>query len=333
MKKYLKVTAGILSAAVLSVAPLSTLAQELKAVPISAPVITVEEQTVNYMSFTGVVKEINPSRIEGVDWKYVLVESTDGQLANFVVSEDTVFLTETPLQVGANVTGYYDANLPMIMIYPMQPKAEVMAVEMSQQQYIKIDRFDSDLLSFDKDLKLNISPETNITLRNGETFSGELADHKLVVVYSFLSKSLPPQTSPIKVIVLDDSEVSQEEKPEQSTVIREIVVENKRIDAPAPFVADSGATMVPLRAIAETLGYKVEWDDATNSVTIGTEITVAIGRDTIQNKAGLVRLSSAPIIVEGRTFVPLAFFREVVPMNNAQVIEGRVIIDNSNRTN
>ena len=92
--------------------------------------------------------------------------------------------------------------------------------------------------------------------------------------------------------------------------------------------------MVPLRAIGEALGYAVGWDDSTESVTIGADITLSIGRDryTYKNRASM-SLVIAPIIVEGRTFVPLAFFREVVPMNNAYVFEGLVVIDNGEKMN
>lgn len=329
--------AGVLSVAILSAAPLSAWALvTAEIVPISAPVLR-EEQKVNYMSLAGIVKEINVSNVQGSNLRYVLVEDADGQLANFVVAEDTVFVTDTPLEVGARVIGYYDADLPMIMIYPMQPKAEVMAVELPEGLSIKIDRFDASLLSYDKELKLNISPETEIIQQDGSEFIGELDGRKLVVLYSITTKSIPPQTSPIRVIVLYEKAVPIEHEgltPEQDITITGIVVENVQIEAPTPFITDSGIPMVPLRAIAEALGYAVGWDDVTASVTLGSDITLPIGRDHYTNKNGApISLLIAPIIVEGRTFVPLAFFREVVPMNNAYVFEGLVVIDNGEKMN
>ena len=63
-------------------------------------------------------------------------------------------LNEEELEVGAKITGFYDASKPA-MIYPPQYPVEVIAV--NQDDNIKLDVFDQDLVSADGMLKLNIS--------------------------------------------------------------------------------------------------------------------------------------------------------------------------------
>jgi hypothetical protein len=48
-------------------------------------------------------------------------------------------------------------------------------------------------------------------------------------------------------------------------------------------------------------------------------------------KMAPIQLGTAPAIVEGKTFVPLSFFKEVTRLNNAYVFESQIVIDNGER--
>ena len=69
--------------------------------------------------------------------------------------------------VGDRVTGYYDGDAPALLIYPPQYQALVM-VKDSPNQNVKVDYFNSQLVSSDGQLQLNISPFTQILLTNGQ---------------------------------------------------------------------------------------------------------------------------------------------------------------------
>jgi len=87
--------------------------------------------------------------------------------------------------------------------------------------------------------------------------------------------------------------------------------------------------MVPLRAVAEALDYEVRWEDATRSIYLNNVISLSIGNDYYTYaRMAPIELGVAPVIVDGLTYVPLSFFREVVRMNNAIFFEGRIEIDN-----
>ncbi len=83
--------------------------------------------------------------------------------------------------------------------------------------------------------------------------------------------------------------------------------------AVTPFILPPGRTMVPLRFISEAFGAKVEWDGATRTVTItlgSKTIKLTIGVYTAKVDGKDVKLDVAPVIREGRTFVPIRFISE-----------------------
>jgi sugar lactone lactonase YvrE len=85
----------------------------------------------------------------------------------------------------------------------------------------------------------------------------------------------------------------------------------KAVDAP-PFIL-SGRTMVPLRAISEGLGAKVEWDAKAQKITIklgAKTVIVWIGKTTGTVDGKSVTLEVPPMIKKGRTFVPVRFVSE-----------------------
>ncbi|KGK87265.1 hypothetical protein DP68_11565 [Clostridium sp. HMP27] len=160
-----------------------------------------EEKQYNFKSFTGTVKTVTDFQGAKKDLKYVLVEDAEGREANIIVSKDTYIVNNENIGVGSVITGFYDADKPMIMIYPPQYNAEVVAV-FNKDQNIKVDSFDKNLISSDKYFKLNISNDTKIITQDGKPFKGKLKNKKLVVIYSISTKSIPAQANPIQIIVL-----------------------------------------------------------------------------------------------------------------------------------
>ena len=283
-----------------------------------------EQEQIHYKSFTGTVKEIRD--LEGVEGsKFVLLEDEEGLPANIIISKDACVLDNAEITVGSTITGYYDANKPMIMIYPPQYSAEVVVVE-SENQNVKFDIFNEDLVSADKSLKLNMSDDTEIILQDGTVFEGEVANRRLIVIYGISTKSIPAQTTPDKIVVLLEK---AEEMPIFDVSTMEIVVNKEVIQAPAAYTSEKGTVMVPLRAIAEALGYKVTWNNETLSVTLDKDISLTIGEDNyISGDNAPIKLGTAPELTGERTFVPLNFFKQAVKMNNAHVFEAQIVIDN-----
>jgi predicted secreted protein len=78
----------------------------------------------------------------------------------------------------------------------------------------------------------------------------------------------------------------------------------------------NGVTMVPLRATLEAMGYTVTWNGEIKSVEIqkGPQwTTIYIGMNSyFKNKMAAHELSSAPVIMNNRTLVPIEFFADII---------------------
>ena len=84
----------------------------------------------------------------------------------------------------------------------------------------------------------------------------------------------------------------------------------------ADFYTENNVTMVPLRAVAESLGFTVTWNEATRSVSLHhaadgqTFGSVVLGQDTFEGKT----LEAVPAIRNERTFVPVTLFEILLGM-------------------
>ena len=118
----------------------------------------------NFYSFHGTVTMISDfftgqnGEKEGCN-KFITVENGLGSIVNFVVSPTTYFVDHVMVTVGDRVTGYYNGDAPTLLIYPPQYQALVM-VKDSSDQNVKVDYFNSQLVSSDGQLQLNLSPFT-----------------------------------------------------------------------------------------------------------------------------------------------------------------------------
>ncbi|KRD85911.1 hypothetical protein ASE51_27390 [Bacillus sp. Root147] len=159
----------------------------------------------NFQSFSGVITMISDF-MTGINEetgcnKLVSVDNGYRILVNFVVTPDTYVVDYVMLSVGDRITGFYDMDVPVPLIFPPQYRAVIM-VKDTPYQNVKVDYFNSQLESSDGKLKLNIAPSTQIVLRNGQAFTRYPSNRNLIVVYGPTTKSIPAQTTPYKIIVV-----------------------------------------------------------------------------------------------------------------------------------
>lgn len=157
-------------------------------------------------SFQGIIKVIDDFIIEehgefaGCN-KLMSVDNGYGSLVNFVVTPDTYFVDNEMVTIGNMVTGFYDVNAPVPLIFPPQYRTIVMSIN-KQFQNVKVDYFNSQLVSSDNKLKLNLAPWTQIVLENGQSFNQNPANRDLIAIYGASTMSIPAQTNPYKIVVL-----------------------------------------------------------------------------------------------------------------------------------
>ena len=294
----------------------------------------------HYLPITGTIVSVQD--LDDSEGRYMAsIEDSDGNPAMLVITEETVFPFSDKYDVGDTVTGFYQANLPMIMIWPPQYNIAILVAGAPTDVFIKADRFfelddyDGDyFFSTDGLFGFRVGDETEIILANGDNFeNAELAGRRIVVIYDVSTRSIPELATARKLIVLYEDAV-----PLPGGLVSlnisdmPILVDGAQITAPAAFLADDGVTvMVPLRAIAEALGYEVIWQGmATRSIVLTGEVELAIDSLVYHHingpRAAVVDSGPAPILLESVTYVPLHFFSRILGMPNAFAFEGQIEI-------
>ncbi|WP_053583524.1 stalk domain-containing protein [Lysinibacillus contaminans] len=241
----------------------------------------------------------------------------EGENTNvFAVNKDTLVFDNTGKEVklkkGDKVTAYNYANKPMLAIYPPQYNPEVIIVETEAMGSVAVGSFDKDLLSEEYSLKLNVSEETKVSSTSGKDVTvADLQEQNLLVFYAITTMSIPAQTPPTKVIILDNE---AQEEAEVDTAELDPVEAAVQAIIETDFHEVEGAKMVPLRLIAEELGYKVQSTGTGAIVSKGAlSFTITRGEKMYGFNKALGQFDVAPALLEPtKTYVPVTFVEELL---------------------
>jgi len=361
----------------------------------------------NYVSVTGEVTGIEElTDGYGMTFGYRIRLAVGESHVDFNTTANTLLIGEFP-GVGDTMTGFFNANHPMIMIYPPQYSAVVIvnnydtSVFVDRFYYVDTEGEEREMLSADGLRRLNVSnPETVKESQGGQIVdeTWDLNGRLLVVLYDVASRSLPPLIfAPTMIIVMYETAVHPgpelidwdligwedidwedidwdeiidlgdddffgitppigdisdwnlwEEDTSEPIAIYEplpiaetsypIVVNGVGLPG-VDFHVDPNCdlgwpTHAPLRQVLEQLDPDATllWNRAAQQVTIYapySTITLQIGSPVVHiNNWEPLLLDTAPILVDGRTHVPLQFFRAVMGMNNAYFSAGTISINN-----
>lgn len=126
---------------------------------------------------------------------------TDNGIVNFVVTQETLIIDNRQLRPGMRIAAFYDSNLPVPLIFPPQYRAQLITT-FGRNEHVMLNYFDSSLTATDNSLKLNPDRMTTIQTLNGQDFNCNIGNQALLVYYSETTRSIPPQTTPRRIIVL-----------------------------------------------------------------------------------------------------------------------------------
>ena len=257
----------------------------------------------NFLKLTGTLSSLEKNE-NGL--LYGVNEQQDN-VFNIVVGEETVVVDNTgkrvELKEGMNFTAYVDGNKPMILIYPPQYSPDLVIVQTEEIGFAEVAQFDENFAN--ESLKLNISDETVIENLSGTAVEAkDIVGVDVAVFYKFTTFSIPAQTTPSKIIVLSyDEEELSEEIVQLQTIIKN------------DFYEVNGVTMVPLRLIAEKLGWTVtstgkgaivSKDNATFTITRGEKL--------YGHNRAVDYFEQAPALLEPtKTYVPVEFVDRLLP--------------------
>lgn len=262
-------------------------------------------------------------KVENVDVRdnatyYTVVE---GEQTNIVVVDKDSLVydnmgKEVKLQKGDKVSAYSYTKKPMLAIYPPQYNPEVIIVEKDNMGSVEVDYFDKNLIDTDNYLKLNVGKDTKIESVSGkELKASDLEEQHLVVFYTIATMSIPAQTPPSKVIVLDN--IEKEEPVEVDPVpTPEPTPDNGAIEEiiQKDFYEVGGTKMVPLRLIVEKLGFEVEVTPKGAIISKGAvSYTITRGQKEYGYNKAIRQFDVAPALLEnGKTYVPVEFVEELM---------------------
>lgn len=152
-----------------------------------------------FIPVTGTVQEITNMR----DCCSVMVNVrvSENETVNLVIDKDTVVVDNRRIRRGMIIRGFYDASRPVILIYPPQYHAVAVVSLREENEGVMLAHFNRHLTASDNSLRLNIGRNTVIETVNGQSFGCDPANHVLLVFYGATTRSIPPQTTPDRIIV------------------------------------------------------------------------------------------------------------------------------------
>ncbi|PIC69927.1 copper amine oxidase [Sporosarcina sp. P16b] len=221
------------------------------------------------------------------------------------ITEETLLFDNTgkkiELKKGDKVSAYTRADKPRIMIYPPQYTPDAVIVETDIKTTAVVGIFDDELVDSYLKLQLNIDDDTDISSASGNKVKADdLKNKDLLVFYKETTRSIPAQTMPEKVVVLDENPVDEDATVEQ-------IIEDDH------YMVD-GVKMVPLRLLAEKLGYVVDSTGVGAIVSKGApSYTITRGQKEYDYNKSLMKFEAAPELLEPRkTYVPVGLIEEMM---------------------
>lgn len=304
MKKVSTITLGVLAAGLaFSNYPASAQSETPQAISKQASEEK-NEQTTNYIAFSGMISEIKQN---GESLSLVVEESENFTQMIFPITDDVLLfnngstaLKKDNLKKGLKVVAYYDRNKPMPLIYPATIIPAIVVVhDEKEMEQVKVSKFDKNLLSLDGELRLRLDKETVLMNEKGDKVKEEeLYGRELIVFYTISTKSIPAQTAPEKVIVLN----STNDQNVQQLINEDHYMKN-------------GAKMIPLRKIAEFLGYDVQWEQKTTGIMMRLQnrsFQVSIGKVEYGYNRSVRKFDVAPEVNNGKTYVSEDFLKMLI---------------------
>lgn len=145
--------------------------------------------------------------------------------------------------------------------------------------------------------------------RNIVTLEDIKAGSNVLLWYDAVTMSIPAYATSERVVVFAGNLFETAEEESNGLIVNgvEITLADDEI-----VYNNNGVEMLPLRTVAETLGFKVEWVHETQSIIVSKDAfntTVRIGEERYGLNKAIMILDSAPILYNNeKTYVPVSFF-------------------------
>lgn len=244
-------------------------------------VVLDEAESAATVEFNGIVESYENN---------VIKTATD----SFTVNADTVIISDDDkIEAGDKVFVNTERNIVAVTAADYEGMVKIDAYGVPKDGEF------GELMSYDGNLALNIGEDAEIVDLDGNTLTKDDVKGSIAAVYyTAATMSIPPQTNPDKIVIVGKSDV--ELRPSY----------NFTYGDKSCVVAGDDNSYVPVREVAETLGFTVGWD--------GENVTVSVSEDdmTAAFKVNVTELNAngdkAYISDEDLTYVPVDFFTDML---------------------
>lgn len=260
--------------------------------------VAIEETATSYFRHFGTVSAVAEGSVDvAIGDMVVTFATTDTTAIYTIAGEEAEAVKEGDMVIVASRSPLASRDI--------KEAAAIVITNEESQTSIYVDTFakaEEGLLSSDGELVL--------AMENADEYDGK----KLLVFYDFATMSLPAQTNPVKVVVLEDVEAAEKVTISFNVGSSIVNINGEDVEVEKPYIVGVGVTLVPIRVISESFGAEVNWDGETKTVTVvdgDTTIVVTVGSKTATVNGEEKELEEAPELTEnGFTMIPLRFISE-----------------------
>ena len=261
---------------------------------------TAAEETVGYSTLKGTITAVTVNEDSTARITFQSEERGEiifNEASDCMVIIDGAVKTLADLKEGMTATIVMDDFAPMTMSLPPQTSGAIaIVVDGETPTTTVVEKFNDELVG--GDVKLIIDETVQILDIRGTRqilTADDIKGHKAIAVYGASTKSIPAQTTPYLVVILDNAEEATETTDTTETT------ETRDAD-------EAADTVLPLRATLEEMGYTIEWTSNDAPIVITKDdvnLSVSIDSDTVVVDGDMAyQLSSDVTIVDGVTYIP-----------------------------
>lgn len=262
-----------------------------------------------YIFTQGVVTEAEDGRILVGDREQGIVFNLSEDIFVYdSIKNETVTIKD--IKIDDNVVAVYKENSPMALSLPPICSACEFLIIVDKEDSVKVDSFTDEFVSADGELKLNLDDESLIiNAENEKQQPDAVKDKQAVVLYTVTTKSIPAQTSPSLVVVIGDAveDAQAETTPKNQESTENSIMDSLTEEQKALCYKVDDTTMLPLRSVAEALGYEVTWTAEGQLITVtfqAASYTLTIGQNEYGYNKSIHTMEIAPQLTNGLTYVP-----------------------------
>lgn len=261
---------------------------------------------------------VTKGKVSDTDTKAIILQNEDTKDSiNLILSDKThifqsgtgYYLNFDDIKIGQSATAYHEVKMTKSIPPASHAKAVVVGENAPYFRYFKVGKkmqnADGSVVLFDvnKDQYVTVTPDVYSNINDID--EGD----EMLLWYDIATLSLPSHATATKAYKLEDSTDIDINVTTQTITLKNTILFG------VTMFEENNTLYVPIRSIAEAMGYTVNWDNNSKSVIMqrgAHSVNFTIGQTMYGREKMLVKLNNAPILFDNITMVPVEMFDTVL---------------------